>query len=169
MTARIIRPLSGRIQVRGLRAPRGDEPSNKSMFKDAAGSAIRPTWVDAEEGQPGWAGYWTIAREHLTEVAESIAIRDGIVEIEMHYSPTEKCDVRCRRATGDDCTCACEGKHHGKAQHASWLEVGETTLVRGEGLKIVHRVLEREQAKLDREARLQEMLAEYLSRQRRHN
>ncbi len=135
MSAKIIRPLTGRIQVRGLRAPRGDEPTNKSMFKDAAGAAIRPTWVEADEGQPGWAGYWTITRKHLTEVAESIAIRDGRVEIEMHYSQTEKCDRRCRKATGEDCTCACEGKHHGKAQHASWLEVGETTLVRGEGRK----------------------------------
>jgi len=169
MTAKIIRPLTGRIQVRGLRKPRGDEPSNKSMFKDAAGAAIRPTWVDAAEGQPGWAGYWTIARDHLTEVAESIAIRDGSVEIEMHYSPTEKCDLRCRRAEGDDCTCACEGKHHGKAQHASWLEVGETTLVRGEGRKLVNRILERDQAKLDREARLEEMVKEFINRQQRRH
>lgn len=169
MTAKIIRPLSGRIQVRELRAPRGDEPSNKSMFKDAAGAAIRPTWVEAAEGQPGWAGYWVIARQHLTEVAESIAIRDGSVEIEMHYSPTEKCDLRCRKAEGDDCTCACEGKHHGKAQHASWLEVGETTLVRGEERKIVHRTLDRDQAKSDREARLEEMVREFVNRQRNHH
>jgi hypothetical protein len=139
------------------------------MFKDAAGAAIRPTWVEAAEGQPGWAGYWAIAREHLTEVAESIAIRDGVVEIEMHYSPAEKCDQRCRRATGDDCTCACEGKHHGKAQHASWLEVGETTLVRGKGLKVVHRVLERDQAELDRKARHQAMFREFLNRERGRN
>jgi hypothetical protein len=169
MTAKIIRPLTGRIQVRGLRAPRGDEPSNKSMFKNAAGAAIRPTWVDAAEGQPGWAGYWVIARQHLTEVAESIAIRDGSVEIEMHYSPTEKCDLRCRKAEGDDCICACEGKHHGKAQHASWLEVGETTLVRGEGRSVVNRILEREQAKLDRDARLEEMVKEFINRQRGHH
>lgn len=169
MTAKIIRPLTGRIQVRGLRAPRGDEPPNKTMFKNAAGAAIRPTWIDAAEDQPGWAGYWVIARQHLTEVAESIAIRDGSVEIEMHYSPTEKCDLRCRKAEGDDCTCACEGKHHGKAQHASWLEVGETTLVRGEGRKVVNRILERDQAKLDRDARLNEMVNEFINRQRAHH
>ena len=115
MTARIIRPLTGRMQVRGPPKPNGDEPSNKSMFRDAAGAAILPTWVDAAEGQPGLAGCWTIAREHLTEVAESVAIRDLNVEIEMYYRPTEKCDLHCRRAEGDDCTCACECKHHGKA------------------------------------------------------
>jgi hypothetical protein len=166
MTAKIIRPLRGRIRVGELRAPRGDEPSNRSMFKDAAGAAIRPTWVEAADGQPGWAGHWVIARQHLTEVAESIAIRDGCVEIEMHYSPTEKCDLRCRKAEGDDCTCTCEGKHHGKAQHASWLEVGETTLVRGEQRKVVHRTLDRDQSKSDREARLQEMVRELVNRQR---
>lgn len=166
MTARIIRPLTGRIQIRSLRAPIGEEQPNKSMFKSAAGAAIRPTWVAAPEGQPGWAGHWTLARQHLTDVAEAIAIRDGSVEIEMHYSPTEKCDLRCQKAEGDDCTCACEGKHHGKAQHASWMEVGETTLVRGEGRKIVTRVLERTQARSDRDKRIEQMMAEYIERQR---
>lgn len=165
MTAKIIRPLTGRIQVRSLRAPRGDEPSNKSMFKNAAGAAIRPEWVAAAEGQPGWAGHWTIARKHLTDVAEVIAIRDGSVEIEMHYSPTEKCDRRCRKAKLDDCTCACEGRHHGKAQHASWLEVGETTLVRGESRKVVNRILTRDQARLERDARIQQMVKEFIERQ----
>lgn len=153
MSTKIIRPLTGRIQIRGLRAPRGEEPTNKNMFKDAAGVAIRPTWVEAEGGQPGWAGYWTISREHLTEVAEAIAIRDERVEIEMHYSQSEKCDQRCRGAQGNDCTCSCEGRYHGKAQHASWLEVGESTLVRSEGKRVVTRVLDRRQAQADREER----------------
>jgi hypothetical protein len=165
MTAKIIRPLTGRIQVHSLRAPQGDEASNKSMFKSAAGAAIRPTWVPAPEGQPGWAGHWTIARTHLTDVAESIAIRDGSVEIEMHYNLTEKCDRRCRGADGDECTCACEGKHHGNAQHAFWVPVGETTLIRSEGRKVVSRVLERDQAKRDRETRLEELVREFTNRQ----
>lgn len=141
-----MRPLTGRIEVRGLRAPRGEEPTNKEMFRDAAGSVIRPTWVEAAEGEPRWRGFWTIAREHLTVVAAAIAIRDGSVDIEMHYSQTEQCDGRCQTANGDDCTCSCEGKHHGVGQHASWLEVGDTTLIRGAGTKVVNRVLTREQA-----------------------
>lgn len=157
MTALIVRPISGRIEVRGLRAPRGDEPTNRSMFKTAAGATIRPTWVGAAAGELAWTGYWIIAREHLTEVAESIAIRDGSVRIEMHYSETEKCDLRCRKAQGDDCTCSCEGKHHGKGQHATWLEVGESTLVRGSGTKVVTRVLTRAQARLDQHSRDLEM------------
>ncbi len=166
MTAKIVRPLTGRIQIRNLRAPHDDEPPNKSMFKSAAGSSIRPTWIPAVEGQPGWTGYWTIARTHLTDVAEAIALRDGCVEIEMHYSLTEKCDRRCQKAEGDDCTCACEGKYHGKARHASWLPVGETTLVRGEGRKVVTRTLDRESALRQREVRLQEMVKEFTERQR---
>ena len=129
MSARIIRPLTGRIQVRGLRAPRGDEPANKTMFKNAAGAAIRPTWVDAAEGRQAGRANGS-------------------------------------RAKGDDCTCACacDGRHHGEAQHASWLEVGETTLIRGEGRKVVHRVLLRDRAESDREGRLQEMVKAFVNR-----
>lgn len=158
MTAKIIRPLTGRIEVHRLRAPRRYEVSNKLMFKNAAGSAIRPTWVETERSQSGWPGYWTISREHLTDVAEAIAIRDGSVEIEMHYSQNEKCDRRCRAAEGDECTCSCEGKFHGNSMHASWQEVGETTLVRSEGPKVVTRILEREQAEIDSDKRLREMV-----------
>lgn len=146
MTARILRPLRGRLQVRGLRAPQGEEPPNRQMFKSAAGKAIRPTWVKAPEGSPGWAGYWTISRAHLTAVAEAIAIRDGEVQIEMHYSTSEQCDERCQNARGNDCTCSCEGKNHGAAEHASWKPVGETTLVRSTGQRVAIRHLTRAEA-----------------------
>lgn len=154
MTATIVRPMRGRMRVHGLRAPRGDEPTNRTMFKTATGKAIRPEWIAAAEGEPGWKGHWEIAREHLTDVAEEIALRDGRVTIEMHYSTTEQCDARCQRAEGDECTCACEGKYHGNGHHASWLEVGETTLIHNAGEKIVVRELTRSQAKNDREERL---------------
>jgi len=146
MSALIIRPLRGRIRVHGLRAPRGDEPPNRQMFKTAADAAIRPTWVSAPDGQPGWHGYWTISRTHLNVVAEAVAIRDGEVTVEMHYSDKEQCDSRCQDATGDDCTCSCEGKHHGEGQYASWKEVGATTLVRSTGEKTITRVLTRKKA-----------------------
>lgn len=149
MTATIIRPLRGRIRIHNLRGPRVNEPPNREMFKTAADMAIRPTWVPADEGKPGWQGHWTIHREHLTAVAQAIAIRDGEVLIEMHYSQSEQCDRRCQTANGDDCTCTCEGKHHGEAQHASWLEVGDTTLISVSGTKVVTRVLTRQQASED--------------------
>jgi hypothetical protein len=166
MIATIVRPLRGRIEIRDLRAPRGDEPTNKSMFKSAAGRRIRPTWVAADEGEPGWKGYWVIARNHLTVVAEEIAIRDGEVQIEMHYSTTEQCDRRCQEATGDECTCSCEGKYHGDGQHASWIEINEDTLVADVGEKVVMRTLSRAQAKRDRELRSDAIIAEIIARQR---
>lgn len=153
MSALIVRPLRGRLEVHGLRAARGDEPANKEMFKTAADAAIRPTWVYAPEGQPYWNGYWTIARAHLNEVAEAIAIRDGEVVVEMHYSDLEQCDLRCQNATGDECTCSCEGKHHGEGAYGKWKEVGVTTLVRGSGEKVVTRVLTREAAEKQRRQR----------------
>lgn len=87
-------------------------------------------------------------------MAEAIAIRDGAVQIEMHYSTSEQCDRRCQNAEGDECTCSCEGKYHGNNHHASWIEVGDTTLVRGAGSKIVTRTLTGRQAQIDRDARL---------------
>lgn len=156
MPATIIRPLQGRIEVRNLRGPRAGEPANKQMFKTAAGGPIRPTWVEAAPGLPRWQGYWTISRKHLSAVAEAIAIRDGEVLIEMHYSEHEQCDKRCRKAKGDDCTCSCEGVHHGKAQHAGWVQVGDTTLVRSSGKKVVTRRLTRKQALSTRAARRRE-------------
>ena len=68
----------------------------------------------------------------------------------MHYSKTEKCDQRCRKAQVVECTCSCVGQHHGRAQHASWMEVGEAILVRGDGQKVVTRLLDRVQAEADR-------------------
>lgn len=158
MTATIIRPLRGRIQVRGLRAPRTGQPTNRELFRTATGAAIRPTWVGAPPGEPGWKGYWTIARQHLTDVAEAVAIRDGLVLIEMHYSTAEQCDTRCQTAEGNDCTCSCEGKYHGKGEHAAWLEVGDTTLFRGGEEKIVTRSLDDQQALQDRDDRLDELI-----------
>jgi hypothetical protein len=130
------------------------------MFRTATGRSIHPRWVDAPVGQPGWKGHWTISREHLTDVAEAIAIRDGHVEIEMHYSTSEQCDRRCQNAEGDECTCSCEGQYHGNNHHASWIEVGDTTLVRGAGSKVVTRTLTRRQAQTDRDARLEEFVTQ---------
>jgi hypothetical protein len=123
------------------------------MFKTAADAAIRPQWVYAPDGEPYWHGYWTISRNHLNVVAEAIAIRDGEVAVEMHYSEREQCDLRCQNATGDDCTCSCEGKHHGDGVYASWKEIGATTLVRSAGVKIVTRVLTRKDALKQRRPR----------------
>ncbi len=153
MRARIVRPTHGRLQIHGLRAPRPHEEANRAMLKTATGASIRPEWVTAPPGQPPWKGYWTIARSHLTAVAEAIAIRDGVVDIEMHYNTSEKCDRRCQNARGNDCTCSCEGTRHGRAEHAGWREVGDTTLVRSAGIKVVWRTLSRSEAQRARRRR----------------
>lgn len=119
MTARIIRPLRGRIRVKNLRAPGNRQPTNKEMYRTAASAVIRPTWVEDPSGEPGWRGCSSIARQHLTDVAEAAAIRDGLVLIEMHYSVVEQCDMRCQIAEGSDCMRSCEGKDHGKGEHAA--------------------------------------------------
>lgn len=151
--ATIVRPRLGRLEIHGLRRARGDEPRNRVMFREATGRAILPVWVAAPPGEPGWHGHWAIAREHLTDIAEAIALRDGRVRIEMHYSLSERCDSKCQDATGDDCSCSCEGRHHGEGNHAAWREVGATTLLRSERSKVVSRELTRQQALYHRRRR----------------
>lgn len=141
MSAVIVRPLTGRLRVHWLRGPRPGQPTNREMFRTATGKSIRPTWVPTLPDQRGWSGHWIIARQHLTAVAEAIAIRDGDVLIELHYSLAEHCDRRCQSARGAECTCACEGKYHGNGEHASWGQEGETTLITGGEEKVVTRLL----------------------------
>jgi hypothetical protein len=41
----------------------------------------------------------------------------------------DACDVRCREAEGDDCSCRCLGLYHGEGlPRVGWVLVGETTL-----------------------------------------
>lgn len=139
MTIRIFRPVhETRFQVAGMPRPREGEPTNKDWFKEITGRPIRPTWIS---GPNGWDGYWVIARQHMTLVAEELALRYGTVHVTAEYSTLEKCDTRCQNATGDDCQCSCLGVRHGEALQASWKQVGATTLVRSAGIAIVERVL----------------------------
>lgn len=140
----IYRPVSGRLEVHGMPRPREGEPSNREWFKDETGKAIRPTWVP---GPRGWDGHWEIVRQHFMTVARAMAIRFGDVELVMDFHELEQCDKRCRDAKRQDCTCSCMGEHHGGGVYASWLEVGETTLVRSAGIKRRSAVLTRKQAR----------------------
>ncbi len=145
MVIRIFRPLGDtRFQVSGMPSPREGEPRNKDWFKDVTGRAIRPTWV---AGPNGWDGHWAIAREHLTIVAEELALRFGEVHVTAHYSTRERCDTRCQNATGDDCECSCLGVRHGEANQAAWKQVGATTLIRSAGVAVVDRVVTAKQVR----------------------
>lgn len=66
MTLTVYRPVSGRVEVSVMRAPREDEPTNRERFKDETGKAIRPLWA---EGPRGWDGHWALARQHFMTVA----------------------------------------------------------------------------------------------------
>jgi hypothetical protein len=132
MSVTVYRPLSGRIEVSGMRAPREGEPSNREWFKDETGKAIRPWWI---AGPKGWDGHWEIARQHFLTVARALAGRFGQVELVMDFNEHERCDRRCRDARGDDCTCTCMGINHRGGVYAGWVDVGETTLIRSAGVK----------------------------------
>lgn len=124
------RPVSGRIEISGLRKPREGEPTNRQWLKDTLGARIRPQWVT---GPRGWDGHWAVARAHFRDVVDALAVRVGQVRVEVDFNIHEQCDTRCQAATGDDCTCSCLGQNHGAltggGAYGAWVAVGETTLV----------------------------------------
>jgi len=132
MKLTVYRPVSGRIEVSGMRRPHEGEPTNREWFKDETGKAIRPQWV---EGPNGYDGHWEIARQHFMTVTRALAERFGQVELAMDFNENERCDRRCQDAKGDDCTCSCLGLHHRGGVYAGWVEVGDTTLIRSAGIK----------------------------------
>lgn len=94
MVTRIIRPVHGRIEVRGL--PKSSNPvvSNKQWFKNSLNRNIQPLWVEHTSNEAGY-GHWEIARAHLKPVAEAIVRREGAVLLELHFRRHEVCDTRC--------------------------------------------------------------------------
>lgn len=75
MITRIIRPIQGRIEVRGLPKNRDPAVPNRQWFKDSLQKHIRPNWVSYSSGY----GHWEIARSHLQPVVEAIVRREGEV------------------------------------------------------------------------------------------
>lgn len=126
----VYRPVSGRVEISGLRRPREGEPTNRQWLKDTLGARIRPEWVP---GPNGWDGHWAVARTHFRDVVDALAMRAGRVQVDGDFNVHEQCDIRCQRATGDDCTCSCFGANHGiesgGGAYGPWVEVGDTTLI----------------------------------------
>ena len=96
---------------------------NRQWLHDVLGERTRPTWnKDLKQ--------WEIARPHFRRLVEALADRFGAVDVYLEYSTTERCDVRCEEARGDDCTCSCLGMNHkGAAYQRNWRQVGATTLI----------------------------------------
>lgn len=128
------RPLRGRLRLWGMPYDGG---TNRWWLKDQLGDRIRSTWFS---GRPG---HWEIARDHLRPLLEALVDRLGAVEVLLDFSLTQKCDKRCRDATGDECVCSCLGVNHGGMWRAAWFEVGETTLISSE-LRRVRGIVTRE-------------------------
>lgn len=100
--------------------------SNRAWLHAALGARIQPIW-DADIKR------WLIARNHFKTLVEHLLDRFPQVDATIEFSTTQKCDTRCRDATGDDCQCSCLGEHHGGGiWGGGWFQVGETTLIRPE-------------------------------------
>lgn len=112
----IYRPLRGRALLR-VPFARG----NRRWLRDALG--CRPEW-DSERRA------WLVAREHLQRAIALLAETHGRVALALEYRLTDRCDIRCQAARGDDCVCSCLGEHHGGGRAVrGWRVVGDTTLV----------------------------------------
>lgn len=116
------RPVEGRV----LTKMPYDGGSNRWWLHDHLGDRIQPE----HRGK----GVWAIARPHLRYLVEGLAERFGHVDVLLDFRQSERCDTRCQRARGDECTCSCLGENHrGAAYWRNWIEVGETTLVASGG------------------------------------
>jgi hypothetical protein len=123
----VYRPVEGRLQVK---MPY-DGGSNRGWLHTHLGARIRPE----HQGK----GVWAIARPHLQHLVDGLAVRFGHVDVVLDFRTTERCDIRCRDARGDECTCSCLGENHGGAAYwRNWIEVGETTLIAGGAIRRRH-------------------------------
>lgn len=120
------RGLTGRLRLWRLPYQR----DNRGWLKEQLGDRIRPSWV---KGSPG---HWETARAHLMPLLRALVGRFGQVEVWLEFSRTQKCDKRCRDATGDECVCSCLGMYHGGIWGRGWFEVGETTLINSEVIRV---------------------------------
>ncbi len=115
------RPAEGRLRVY---IPWRDG-GNRKLIKSVCGARSRPEW-------DGQARRWLIARAHFMPLIEALKARFGQVRVITAHCDTEKCDIRCQEARGDDCVCSCGGSFHGGADSYTrrWILVGTTSLRR---------------------------------------
>lgn len=118
VNVRVDRPLQGRLQ---LRMPFRLE--NREWLKTKLGTRVHLEWV--RDASP----HWEMSRNHLIPLLRALVNEYGMVVVRLDFSLTQKCDKRCRDATGDECVCSCMGAYHGGAGGRVWYEVGQTTLI----------------------------------------
>lgn len=107
---------------------------NRDFLRDA-GPGTRPEWDSTQR-------LWTVSRAALSSVIEQLLTVYPVVEVITDGSTANRCDTRCREATGSECVCQCAGSMHG----SKWIApneriVGETTVVGGVSRwrRVIHR------------------------------
>jgi hypothetical protein len=113
--------------------------TNRTWLKEVLGKRIRPDWNGEEKR-------WEIARNHFGPVVEALANRLGRIDVYMDFRHVERCDTRCQRARGRECTCSCLGKQHGHGVTHDWKIVDDNhTMVRSSGTLRRHIIVERDE------------------------
>ena len=138
--ASVYRPMQGRIQIS---MPYLGPPlnANRLWVRKACGPRTHPEW-NAENKT------WEIARIHYARISNALIIRYGAIMRFEDYDGTEKCDLRCQNAEGEECVCSCLGQNHGinsdyyeggeeySYDASQWRKIGFTTL-RGQSRTIL--------------------------------
>lgn len=126
------RPIRGRIAVKMPYAK-----DNRAWLKRTLGSRVQPDWNGSER-------CWYLARNHFGAIVEALAEKLGKIDVYVDFRGVERCDTRCKKATGRECDCQCLGKFHGQdgITHG-WKLVGDTTEIMPTGEKRRHIVVTR--------------------------
>lgn len=106
-----------------LRLPYADD--KRAWLHQVCGQRVHLEW-------DGLSHTWRLARAHLRRLVDALAERFGEVDVRFDISAADRCNARCRKAAGDECTCSCLGENHGGAGYwKNWRAVGEPTLLPG--------------------------------------
>lgn len=123
------RPVTGRVVIKMPYAK-----GNRAWLKETLGDRIRP---DFRKPPPRWE----VARIHFAPVVQALANRLGRIDVYVDFRTAEQCDTRCRNARGQECTCSCLGRQHGRGITYGWNLVGDTTMVQSSGTVRRHLVV----------------------------
>ena len=106
--ARIVRPLTGRLQVR---LPFRQGSGNYELLHDICGQQTRPAYNRERR-------YFEVARNHLKHLVHELPAALGVpVEVELHGANQTLCVEACWSTASPEsiweCVCSCAGKFHG--------------------------------------------------------
>lgn len=101
-------------------------PDNRVWLHEVCGARARLEWDSLSRT-------WHLARAHFRPLVDALVTRYGEVDVRVDISAADRCDARCVKATGDECTCSCFGENHGGAGYwKNWTALGEPTPIPGQ-------------------------------------